>query len=193
MKRKTRLKYHYAIRYVTKENIRIRNNKMADAISTNNDRELWDEVRKLTKSSNSLPNMVDGLTGIEEISHIFTDKYDTLYNSVGYDNHEMNDLSADISNRINNNSTSSSHTITVQEVKEGISNLKFGKKEENGLFSNHFIYGSDRLTIIVTLLFNSMLTHGIAPDELLLGTMKQLIKYSRASKQCPDDYIALTI
>ena len=193
MKRKTRLKYHYAIRYVTKENIRIRNNKMADAISTNNDRELWDEVRKLTKSSNSLPNMVDGLTGIEEISHIFTDKYDTLYNSVGYDNHEMNDLSADISNRINNNSTSSSHTITVQEVKEGISNLKFGKKEENGLFSNHFIYGSDRLTIIVTLLFNSMLTHGIAPDELLLGTMIPLIKDSRASKQCSDNYRALTI
>ena len=38
MKRKTRLKYHYAIRYVMKENIRIRNNKMGEAISNNNDR-----------------------------------------------------------------------------------------------------------------------------------------------------------
>jgi len=31
MKRMTRLKYHYAIQYVTKENIRIRNNKIGEA------------------------------------------------------------------------------------------------------------------------------------------------------------------
>ena len=37
MKRKSRLKYHYAIRHVIKENIRIRNYKMAEAISKNND------------------------------------------------------------------------------------------------------------------------------------------------------------
>ena len=40
MKRKSRLKYHYAIRFVMKENIRIRNNKMAEAVSVNNDRAL---------------------------------------------------------------------------------------------------------------------------------------------------------
>ncbi len=80
MKRKTRLKYHYAIRYVMKENSRIRNNKMADAISTNNDRVLWDEVKKMTKTNNNLPNIIDGSTGIEEISDIFAEKYETLYN-----------------------------------------------------------------------------------------------------------------
>ena len=53
MKRKTRLKYHYAIRYVTKENIRIRNSKMGEAISSNKDRVLWDEVKKKSKTSNN--------------------------------------------------------------------------------------------------------------------------------------------
>ena len=71
--------------------------------------------------------------------------------------------------------------------------LKFGKKEENGLFSNHFKYGSERLFVLITLLFNSMLSHGIAPDELLLGTMIPLIKGGRMSKQCSDNYRALTI
>ena len=193
MKRKTRLKYHYAIRYVTKENIRIRNNKMGDAISMNNDRELWDEVRKLTKTNNSLPNMMDGLTGDEEISHIFSEKYDTLYNSVGYNIQDLNNLMDDIESRINAGCPNHTHTLTVKELKDGIEKLKSGKKEENGLFSNHFIYGSDRLIVMLTLLFNSMFIHGIAPDELLLGTMIPLIKESRASKQSSDNYRALTI
>ena len=38
-----------------------------------------------------------------------------------------------------------------------------------------------------------MLSHGIAPDELLLGTMIPLIKDSRGRKHCSDNYRALTI
>ena len=89
MKRKTRLKYHYAIRSVTKENIRIRNCKMGEAIAQNNDRVLWDEVRKINKTNHDLPNMMDGITGTEEISNIFGDKYKTLYNMVSYDEQNM--------------------------------------------------------------------------------------------------------
>ena len=64
MKRKSRLKYHYAIRYVTKENIRILNYKMGEAISKNNDRVLWDEVRNMTKTIHDLPNVMVVITVI---------------------------------------------------------------------------------------------------------------------------------
>ena len=86
-----------------------------------------------------------------------------------------------------------SHTITVKEVVDAINALKQGKKEENGLYSNHFKNGTRRLAIILTLLFNCMLVHGTAPDELLLGTMIPLIKDTRGKKQCSDNYRALTI
>ena len=100
MKRKTRLKYHYAIRYVTKENIRIRNYKMAEAISTNNDRVLWDKVRKISKTTSSLPNNMDGITGADQISSLFAEKYDALYNSVSYNNEELSRLKTDIKSLI---------------------------------------------------------------------------------------------
>merc|ERR1712179_845915 len=67
------------------------------------------------------------------------------------------------------------------------------KKEENGLNSNHLKYGTDRLFVIISLLFSCMLSHGIAPEELLLGTMTPLIKNSRGKKHCSDNYRALTI
>ena len=78
-------------------------------------------------------------------------------------------------------------------MKDAIYKLKRGKKEENGLFSNHFKFGTERLFVMITLLFNCILTHGIAPDELLLGTMIPLIKNSRGNKHCSDNYRSLTI
>ena len=199
MRRKTKLKYHYAVRYVMKENIIIRNKRMGEAIAKNDDRKLYEEVRKLTKSNNELPSMMDGQTGIVEISKIFGDKYEALYNSVSYNNHDMNKIRKDIETRIANGCPSiemqsnHTHSITVKEVKEAAMLLKLGKKEKNGLYSNHFKYGPERLFIILTLLFNSMLFHGIAPDKLLLGTMIPLIKDSRMSKQSSDNYRSLTI
>ena len=91
-KRISRLRYHYAIRYVTKENIRIRNIKMGEAVANNNDRCLWDEARKMSRETNKLPTMMDGITDEVEISNIFSDKYKTLYNSVGYSKRNMDTL-----------------------------------------------------------------------------------------------------
>ena len=73
-KRISRLRYHYAIRYVTNENIRLRNIKMGEAVANNDDRCLWDEARKMSNSSSKLPTMMDGKTDELEIANIFTGK-----------------------------------------------------------------------------------------------------------------------
>ena len=62
---------------------------MGEAISNNNDRLLWDEVKNMSITCNNLPNIIDDKTEVEEISNIFAEKYDTLYNSVSY---SLNDL-----------------------------------------------------------------------------------------------------
>ena len=199
IRRKTRLKYHYAIRYVMKENIRIRNNRMGEAVAENNDRSLWAEAKKMIKSNNILPNTIDGEDDSSEITKIFCEKYDSLYNSVGYSSQDMNKLVEDINSRIEIElqntvvTNNKKEFITIKEVKTAISQLKLGKKEENGLSSNHFKIGSERLFIVITLLFNCMLSHGIAPDDLLLGTMIPLIKDSRGNKECSNNYRSLTL
>ena len=199
IRRKTRLKYHYTLRRVVKDNIRIRNEKMGEAISENNDRTLWNEVKKMTKTNNRLPNIMDGKTGPVDITNIFTNKYENLYNTVGYSSQDYNRLSAEINSRIKNECKVNpynkyhSHTITMNDVVNAIDDLKQGKKEENGLYSNHFKHGTKRMMIILALFFNSMVVHGIAPDEMHLGTMIPLIKDTRGKKQCSDNYRALTI
>ena len=93
---------------------------MGEAIAKNDDRKLYEEVKKLTKSNNELPSMMDGQTGIVEISKIFGDKYEALYNSVSYNNHDMNKIRKDIETRIANVCPSCqmqshhTHSITVK-------------------------------------------------------------------------------
>ena len=199
IRRKTRLKYHYTLRRVVKDNERMRNERMAEAISENNDRVLWDEVKKMTKTNSKLPNMMDDQSDQADITNIFSNKYKTLYNTVGYKAYEMERLSNVINSRIelecsgNLESQHHNHTIKVNEVRNAIDALKQGKKEENGLYSNHFKHGTERLNIILALFFNCILVHGLAPDELLLGTMIPLIKDTRGKRQCSDNYRALTI
>ena len=131
----------------------------------------------MTKSNDELPSMMDGQTGTDEISKIFADKYETLYNTVSYNKQDMDKLKEVIDSNIAKEcpnglvQPNNRHSITVKELKEAIDMLKLGKKEENGLYSNHFKYGSERLFILLTLLFNSILSHGISPGELLVGTI----------------------
>ena len=95
-----------------------------------NDRMLWDEVRKRTKSSNELPSMMDGQTGIDDISKIFADKCETLYNSVSYDNHDMVNIKKEIDTHIEKVcpndlvQTNCKQNITVKELKDAVGMLK---------------------------------------------------------------------
>ena len=109
---------------------------MGEAIAKNHDRNLWDEVRKMSKTTTSLPNMMDAKADTDEIAKIFSGKYNTLYNSVGYKSRNMSMLQKDIESRIENGCPSNAelsnhkHTITVKEVKDAVDKLKYGKKEE---------------------------------------------------------------
>ena len=67
--------------------------------------------------------LLDGVTGTDEISSIFADKYDTLYNSVGYDMNEMNRLASDIESGIDISCSNHIQNISVQNVKDVISKL----------------------------------------------------------------------
>ena len=46
----------------------------------------------MTKSNDELPSMMDGQMGTNDISKIFADKYETLYNTVSYNKQDMDKL-----------------------------------------------------------------------------------------------------
>ena len=175
-----------------KNDTAIRSSKMAQAISENCDRVLWKEVKCLKKSSNVLAKVIDGCDNVKDIADKFAMQFNQLYNSVGYDAATMSLLN----NRINSliDDTHMPDGIIDRSVlRDCINNMKCGKREESGLFSDHIVHGTNKLFDVLTALYNEMIIHGVSPQALLLGTMVPLQKENRKSNRCSDNYRALTL
>ena len=83
--------------------------------------------------------------------------------------------------------------FTIDDLKKCVNCMKHGKKEENGIFSNNIIHGTEKLFKALTLLYNGVLIHGVSPSDLLIGTMVPLQKDKRKVHHSSDNYRALTL
>ena len=198
IRRTTRARYHLAIKSALRNQTQIRNEKMGEAISSNNDRNLWEEVKKMNRINKLLPEAIDNVNGSDKIAKLFHDKNNDLYNSVSYHGDEMSDLKSEINKLIVDNIDKDSYNyqgskFSVQNIIDAIVEMKAGKKEECGLYTDHFKHAPHRLFVLLTCLFNSMLTHGIVPEEMLIGTMTPIIKDGRESHKNSSNYRTLTI
>ncbi len=63
---------------------------MADSLLDNISRDMWAESRKIKGQHINLPCSIDGAKCDEDITNVFYEKYNPLYNSVPYDKDEMN-------------------------------------------------------------------------------------------------------
>ena len=102
-----------------------------------------------------------------------------MYNSVGFTPQSLNELKQKIDsklegncmltqNKLNLSSTTEKHlhNLSINDLKKAMVDLKKDKKDETGICTNHLKNGTHKLNIVLTMLFNAMLRHGVAPDTL---------------------------
>ena len=64
---------------------------------------------------------------------------------------------------------------------------------KHGFNYDRLIHGSNRMCVILCLMFNSMLTHGYTPDDLLLSTIISIPKDNRNSMSSSDNYHGISM
>ena len=137
MRRLSRTRYHKAVRHLKRDETRMRTEKIADALISNRSRDLWSEVKRRKGRSRKSACTIDGVNDDKDIADLFSDKYNTLYNSVPFDNDDMLHIS-------------SGYVITSTDVGIAVDHLKSGKGDGfEGLCSNHFINGTKRLYMFI--------------------------------------------
>ena len=77
--RKTRASYHYAVRQIKRGERELRTSKMAESVSTNKQRDIWVETKKMLSGKKPSINSVDGAYNSEAISEVFASKYESLF------------------------------------------------------------------------------------------------------------------
>lgn len=167
--RASRLKYHYAVRFLKKNESDIRNCKMAEALANTDKRDFYREIKTMLGCKKKLPVAIDGATDNNDIANIFGDEYKSLYNSVGYSRIDMDKLLFNI-NKLPTDRPCDK--FTIEEVRDAIKALKPGKSDGDvGLTSDHIINGGDKLCCYLTFLYNTILKHAHVPTCMLLSTI----------------------
>jgi len=190
--RKTRLQYHAAIRAVRRNENDIVNARFASSVTKNRSRDFWQEVKRIRRKCNNVSNVVDGVSNADDIAELFAEKYSTLYNSVSYDVNDMSDIRSELNESIE--CVTSDHAVTGIDVLCAIKQLKAGKSDGSlGLVSDHFINACDEFNIHVAMLFSALLVHGLAPDDLVSGTLIPIPKGKNVNITDSSNYRAIAL
>ena len=190
--RLSRARYHRAVRNVKRQSDEIKMEKMAEAMSKNNYRDLFSEAKRMKGRSNINVPCVDECMDDETIAEMFGSKYERLYNSVPYDVNEMNDIKVTLDLMLEKESCK--YSVSVENVIDAISHLKRGKGSgSEELYSDHLINAPHLLYVMLSILFNAMLVHGFSPDSMILGTMVPIPKCKYKELDKSDNYRSIAL
>ena len=84
--------------------------------------------------------------------------------------------------------------VNFDIIQRCIIKLKPHKDDGNyGFKSDHLINGSNKLFIILSIMFNAMLTHGFSSEGFLLSTIISIPKNNRGSMNSSDHYRGISL
>jgi len=172
--RRTRSRYHYAIRQVKRDEDSIIKERLANALIVDPSRNFWSEVKRIRNNKMCTSNVVDGCIGESSITELFANKYRSLYSCVSFDDSEMSEILADLEDHMfDGGLRKRDHIFTSNDVTTAIQRLYPHKNEGNnsGLSTDHFIHAGSDLAIHIALLFSCMVTHGFSPTVFGASTI----------------------
>ena len=173
-------------------------NKMAESLLQQNLNSFWQKVKQVKSGKTALPTLIDDTHGNEDISNLFLEKYRDLYNSVPYNQNDMEtfqkEIELNIDNKCERGTGYSSHSISVNDVTAALRQLKHGKQDGRlGHCTDHLIFSCDLLALYLSLLFTSMLKHSYVPEGMLISTLIPIPKSKKKSVNSSDNYRAIAL
>ena len=192
--RHTRAKYHKATTQAKRNRELGRNAKLAESVDIGRGRDLWDELKKLDRNRKAVPCSINGHTNNSDIANVFANKYRDLYSSVPTDECELSEIRGEMVDEINSLPEDDNVSITVHDICTAIGKLNAQKRDgTRGTSSDHFIYCSDRMKVLITCLSNSMLSHGFTPNDLLDAVITSIPKDLKGNLCTDDNYRGIAL
>ena len=199
IRRRTRAKYRYAIRYIKKNEDACRARSMADALLQNRSRDMWNEVCKVSSKKTMTASRIDGTDGDAAIADVFASKAEELFNSVSYDREKMITLLQGLDDDIEQKCVQTAdcyhpHSISVADVEQALKCLKQGKKDGTCEFGSDFLLNATpSLHTHLSLLFKVIFQHGVFPEEFCMSTVLPLPKNKKKALTCSDNYRSIAL
>ena len=183
--------YHYAVLRAR----RAREHHQAEQLlvaAMEGDVQLLKEMKSIKNGKNpgnsDLPDSVGGVDGEQDISEMFRDSYETLFNSAP-SGQEMEELKTRLNNIIGEAAKQDVLKVTGDIVKDAIAKLKPRKTDVSGGYVSDALKNApDLLHEQLATVFRSWLYHGTVTPSLLACSFLPLLKSSLKDPSDPDSY-----
>ncbi len=169
----SKLIFKKALSDCKRNEITLRNEKLASAFAKKNKKEFWKDVKKMNPKIKNPISKMDGATDSNIIVNIFEEKFKSIF--VDNNCQTMPRNYNQNLKQIKDLASKSRFRILDYTIVNAINSLN-DCLGIDGLHSNHFkLFGND-LSSFLSNLFSSFLSHGYLPKNMLRGEIKPIIK-----------------
>ncbi len=153
--RSARSKYHVVVKELKKNENNLRKERMGEAISSYNQRNLWDEVQRVLPSGKLSATEIDRASEPLGIAEVFAE--------------ELVGIRKQLSENIIHKESLNECNISVNDIEFAIKKTSSKRKGngDKGFYSDHIIMSTHRFKVLLSLLINTMLTHGYNANLLV--------------------------
>ena len=189
MMKKTRAYFKYALRYTKSNQDRIIADNLANKLLCKNSKDFWKEIKKYNNNKSEIATTVNNVTGIHNITNMWQNHYKELLNSCSIDNNSRNNILQNVKD-----CDMANEKILYTDVASAVKKLKCGKSSGlDNLNSEHFIYASERLYVLLAILFNACLIHGYLPQSIMNSVILPIVKDSKGDVTDKNNYRPIAI
>ena len=191
--KRTRNKYHYAIRKVRKQESIIRKNNFHAEILEGNVNNIFEKIKLSRGNGPSAAKTVNGVSGSDNIAGLFHDIYSKIYNTYD-DKAEVLDLLDKINDDITESDSIDLDRINSSLMTDVINKLKFGKGDATYNWGSDALkHGVHELAPHFVNLFRAFLVHGHISEFFTFCALVPLVKNAKNSKFTSDNYRLIAI
>ena len=188
--KRTRNKYHYAIRKCKRAEEKILKDKMLNACLAGKEN-IFDKIKKMRQVKNEAPSAIDGN---DSPANRFAQVYDKLYNSTN-DKEDTDAMINKIQCSVKEDSIKDVNLVTPDVIKNVISEIKTNKKDPVFIFNSNCVKRAPRsFHLHMANIIRIFLIHGHVSQILLVATIvPPLLKDKQGDIQSSDNYRSIAL
>ena len=176
MRKATRSSYHRQIKYIRRNEDKLRKERISNSFLLNDSRQFWRTVSNIRGKNKKCSPIIEGFSNSSDISECFAQSYKNVFNQVGYDSIAMSNLYDLITDDIGGDcmckTPCHAHVVSPNAIHEAVKCMKSGKGDGfDGLTSDYLLNASPLFFEYVSLLFTCMLFHSFSPTNFCISTM----------------------
>ena len=180
--------FKLALKHCRAEEERHRADALARDMESSDQRSFWRRISRMNSMGVPLPSSVGGARDPRAIADLWKTHYSSIMNSVFHDADRPEVL------RRLDGAVNTPVTITAPMISAAIRAAKKGKCcGPDGLSSEHFVFASDRISVMLALFFTCCLMHGYLPASFMFSYISPIIKNKTGDSSAINNYRPVAI